>query len=204
MSTPKQTERQNRILKTAFSIFSRKGFLNANLDAIARKAGVGKATLYRHFENKEGLFVAVFDASLQRLEKVIRGKSNFSNFEKGARTAIRTFLEEVSRKPEAFFIFQMFFSEQASLDGSLRKKLSDRYLTHSLWGVDIIRHAQEQGEIRSDISPEDLTYQILGMIHTFIFQWIREGKSFPLAGKAKVICTVLFRGIIPAIEGVVH
>ena len=49
----------DRILATAEAHFARNGFGATTMDAIARDAGVGKATLYAHFPNKDGLFAAV-------------------------------------------------------------------------------------------------------------------------------------------------
>ena len=49
----------DRILATAEAHFVRQGFSGTTMDAVARDAGVGKATLYAHFPNKDGLFAAV-------------------------------------------------------------------------------------------------------------------------------------------------
>jgi len=48
-----------RILKAAKEIFFRDGFSDTNLDEVATRAEVGKGTLYRHFESKVELYVAV-------------------------------------------------------------------------------------------------------------------------------------------------
>ncbi len=48
-----------RVLKAAREIFFRDGFADTNLDEIAARAEVGKGTLYRHFESKAELYVAV-------------------------------------------------------------------------------------------------------------------------------------------------
>lgn len=49
-------ERMHSLLAAAREEFFDKGFRDANLDRIAKHAGVGKATLFRHFETKSGLF----------------------------------------------------------------------------------------------------------------------------------------------------
>lgn len=48
-----------RILKAAREIFFRDGFADANLDEVAARAELGKGTLYRHFESKAEMYVAV-------------------------------------------------------------------------------------------------------------------------------------------------
>jgi AcrR family transcriptional regulator len=50
---------RGRILKAAREIFFRDGFADTNLDEVAARAEVGKGTLYRHFESKAELYVAV-------------------------------------------------------------------------------------------------------------------------------------------------
>jgi AcrR family transcriptional regulator len=55
----KKAESRRRILEAARDVFFRDGFMRANLDEIAEKAGVAKGTLYRYFESKADLYVAV-------------------------------------------------------------------------------------------------------------------------------------------------
>jgi AcrR family transcriptional regulator len=50
---------RRRILESAKEVFFRDGFMEANLDRVAERAGVAKGTLYRYFENKAQLYVAV-------------------------------------------------------------------------------------------------------------------------------------------------
>jgi AcrR family transcriptional regulator len=52
-------ETRRRILAAARRVFLRDGFADANLNEVANLAGVGKGTLYRHFENKGELYVAM-------------------------------------------------------------------------------------------------------------------------------------------------
>jgi AcrR family transcriptional regulator len=55
----KKAESRRRILESAREVFFRDGFMAANLDEVADKAGVAKGTLYRYFESKAELYVAV-------------------------------------------------------------------------------------------------------------------------------------------------
>lgn len=56
---PGPSTTRQRILKAAREIFFRDGFVDTNLDDVASRAEVGKGTLYRHFESKAELYVAV-------------------------------------------------------------------------------------------------------------------------------------------------
>jgi TetR/AcrR family transcriptional regulator len=50
---------QEKILKTARTIFAKKGFYGSRVDEIADKAGVNKQRIYAYFRNKEGLYAEV-------------------------------------------------------------------------------------------------------------------------------------------------
>ena len=49
---------RDAIVEAASQTFRQKGYRATSVDTIARAAGVSKATLYAHFQNKEGLFKA--------------------------------------------------------------------------------------------------------------------------------------------------
>lgn len=55
-----------RLLETAKAAFAEKGS-NASLDEIARVAGVGPGTLYRHFPSREALVLAVYQNEMAQL-----------------------------------------------------------------------------------------------------------------------------------------
>jgi AcrR family transcriptional regulator len=55
-----------RVLQVAYETFAAEG-LSVPIDEIARRAGVGAGTVYRHFPTKEALFQAVIESRMQRL-----------------------------------------------------------------------------------------------------------------------------------------
>ena len=55
-----------RVLETAYETFAAEG-LSVPIDEIARRAGVGAGTVYRHFPTKEDLFRAVVESRLRRI-----------------------------------------------------------------------------------------------------------------------------------------
>src|SRR5258708_1783548 len=57
---------RDRVLEAAKAVFSAGG-AEASLEAVARAAGVGIGTLYRHFPTREALFEAVYRREVQEL-----------------------------------------------------------------------------------------------------------------------------------------
>ena len=56
----KKSDKRNRIINAALSVFSKDGFQNSKIEDIARTADIGKGTLYEYFSSKEELFLQVF------------------------------------------------------------------------------------------------------------------------------------------------
>lgn len=61
----------DQILAAARDLFCRNGFSDASMNQIAERIGASKLTLYRRFESKEGLLVAVIDRSIASLRAVM-------------------------------------------------------------------------------------------------------------------------------------
>lgn len=57
--------KQRAILSAAAKVFALKGFHQANVADICQKAGISNGALYKYFENKQALFVGVFDYAVQ-------------------------------------------------------------------------------------------------------------------------------------------
>lgn len=64
-------EKRVRILDTATKEFAFKGFENANMSTIAKKAGVSVGSLYKYFENKQDLFLTTIQYSIQSMEELL-------------------------------------------------------------------------------------------------------------------------------------
>jgi AcrR family transcriptional regulator len=61
----RQDRQRRRLFAAAATVFARHGFADATAEAIAREAGMSKATFYEHFDNKEDCIVALFDAAVE-------------------------------------------------------------------------------------------------------------------------------------------
>lgn len=54
----------DRVLEAAFEVFCESGY-RASIDAVAKRAGVVRQTIYNNFENKEALFLAVLEQAVR-------------------------------------------------------------------------------------------------------------------------------------------
>lgn len=56
----KKSDKRNRIINAALTVFSKDGYQNSKMENIARAADIGKGTLYEYFSSKEELFLEAF------------------------------------------------------------------------------------------------------------------------------------------------
>jgi AcrR family transcriptional regulator len=138
---------RERIVAAARAAFAAQG-IEVSVEEIARRAGVGMGTLYRHFGTKEDLVDAVLEDA----------------FEEFVRAAEQALAEE-----DAWVGFRGFLERISSLHGQNRG-LKDMIATqtHGRTRADamrarirpLLRHlierAQEQGSLRADFTPEDM------------------------------------------------
>ena len=57
---------RDRILDTAYQLFSRRSIRDVGVDEVIERAGVAKATLYRHFPSKDDLVIAFLERREER------------------------------------------------------------------------------------------------------------------------------------------
>lgn len=81
-----------KVLAVAYQTFAAEG-LAVPIDEIARRAGVGAGTVYRHFPTKEALFGAVFEDRIRR----IRENAHTLLAERGPSEALFAFLQDMVR-----------------------------------------------------------------------------------------------------------
>lgn len=71
LTTTTAMQKRNQILQGALEIFLHQGYEGTSMDRVAAAAGVSKITIYKHFEDKEGLFVALIEqVTSQRFNQV--------------------------------------------------------------------------------------------------------------------------------------
>lgn len=145
---------RERLLAAAEEAFAERGTA-VPTEEVARRAGVGVGTLFRHFPTKEALLEAVFVARLQRLAD--RATQLSEAADPGA--ALAEFVTEVVEQSAAKNAFADALAA-AGIDvyrstGAVGADL------HAALGTLLIR-AQQTGAVRPDLTPADLASLLLG------------------------------------------
>ena len=64
-------EKRERIINAATAEFALKGFENANINNLAKKADVSVGSLYKYFENKQDMFLTIIHYSIATMEDML-------------------------------------------------------------------------------------------------------------------------------------
>src|ERR1700722_2050620 len=88
---------RERVLEAAKIVFNAGG-PDASLEAVAKRAGVGIGTLYRHFPTREALFEAVYRREVQQLGELAEALKNEPSPVDALRRWLRSNVEFVATK----------------------------------------------------------------------------------------------------------
>ena len=149
---------RDRLLEAARTVFSAGG-AEASLEAVAKTAGVGIGTLYRHFPTREALFEAVYRREVQQLADLAKRLEKEAEPIEALRQWMRSFVRFVATKKGMSVALAFAVSKESDLFS-----YSSDLLTRAVGGL--LNRAGAAGEIRNDISAEDLLRALVGMCYT--------------------------------------
>lgn len=149
---------RERVLEAAKAVFS-VGGPGGSLGAVARHAGVGIGTLYRHFPTREALFEAVYRREVEQLvDRAEQLKAEAAPVE-ALRRWMHSNVEFVATKKGMSAALALAAHGSSDLTAYTFDQLT-RAVGH------LMRRAIEAGEIRADIGPEDLLRVLVGLCYT--------------------------------------
>jgi AcrR family transcriptional regulator len=146
---------RERILEVAKEAFTRSG-ANASLDDIAKQAGVGPGTLYRHFPTREELLKAVYRAELEKLAAAEQKFAQTMPPVVALRAWLLLFVDAIAAK-------QLIAPALNTLLGDPKKVFEASYAKMHQAIRALVKRAVESGEIRSDLDPTDLLWALVGV-----------------------------------------
>jgi AcrR family transcriptional regulator len=148
---------RDRLLEVAKEAFTRSGG-NASLDDIAKQAGVGAGTLYRHFPTREALIEAVYRTGVEKLAAAERNFAETMPPIEALRAWMLLFVDHIATK-------KIIAPALNSLVGGHSKVFEASY--GQIWEAirALVKRAIQSGDIRKDLDPIDLLRALIGVSH---------------------------------------
>jgi AcrR family transcriptional regulator len=146
---------RERILEVAKEAFTRSG-AQTSLDDIAKQAGVGAGTLYRHFPTRDDLLEAVYRTEVERLAEAEKRFAETLPPVEALRAWLLLFVDYIATK-------QLIAPVLNTLPGGASKVFEASYA--QVWAAvrALVKRAIKSGEIRKDLDPIDLLRALVGV-----------------------------------------
>jgi AcrR family transcriptional regulator len=146
---------RERILEVAKEAFTQSG-ANASLDEIAKQAGVGPGTLYRHFPTREELIEAVYRTEVEKMAAAERTFAETMPPLDALRAWMLLFVDYIATK-------KIIAPALNSMVGGPSKVFEASY--GQVWEAirALVKRAVKNGDIRKDLDPIDLLRALIGV-----------------------------------------
>jgi AcrR family transcriptional regulator len=152
---PRSPEAHAAILRAALELAVEGGLRGLSMEAIAARAGVGKATIYRRWKSKEELFVEAI-ASIALNPEVPDTGSVRGDFEAASAAAVGRMA------PEAFRVLPRLMADAAD-DPELLEALQAALVRPRRAAIGaVLRRGIERGELRADIDVDLISDMLMG------------------------------------------
>jgi AcrR family transcriptional regulator len=146
---------RERILEVAKDAFTRFG-ADASLDHIAKQAGVGPGTLYRHFPAREELLQAVYRSELEKLAAAEQKFAQTMPPIEALQVWLLLFVDGIATK-------QLIAPAVNTLVGNPKKVFEASYAQVHEAIRALVKRAIRSGDIRKDLDPLDLLRALVGV-----------------------------------------
>src|SRR5918998_6592873 len=182
----RQDRQRRRLFAAAAAVFARAGYGDATAEAIAREAGMSKATFYEHFGNKEECIIALFDAAIDVILGAMRAAGERSIDEAPAvriRASAEAFLAALEQFPDEA---QTLLVEIVGA-GPRAMARRDRALDAVAQYMDELnRRDHERGAAPRFASPHD-AFAIAGAVVELASRQIRTGRPAKISELEPVV-----------------
>ncbi len=192
----KRAEKRDLIVEAAVDVFARKGFHQARVSDIARKAGVADGTIYLYFKNKEDLLLSIFEEKMDvLLDGMHAALDGVTDPVERVRVFARHHFMQVRENRAAAEVLQV--------ELRLSNKFLKEYRPEKLWAYlnlfsTIVREGQASGLFRAEVDPFIAMWGFFGGLDEIAMQWVlaRNQERIQLEEAADQVAEIFIRGML--------
>lgn len=179
-----QTERQQEIIATALELITEKGIQGFTIKNLAKELGITEPAIYRHFENKIQILIALLDVLKKNTQVIF--ETELHSGDTAVRKIERLFEKHFKSFSEMPSMASVVFSEEIFRnEAQLTGKISEVIEFNNQALMSIINDGQQKKEIRDDIRADHLVVFIMGALRLFVKKWQFSGFSYSIEKEGK-------------------
>ncbi|WP_435260174.1 TetR/AcrR family transcriptional regulator (plasmid) [Thioclava sp. FR2] len=144
---------------------------------VARAVGVSQPAIFRHFPTKDALWLAVAEAIADRLQRAW-AEAGATGPHARLKALIGAQLSAISETPA---LPSILFSRELQVDNQALRDVF-RGLLGAFQGrlVAVIRDLQAAGDLKRDVSPEDVAILLTSLVQGVAIRWTLGARGFAL------------------------
>lgn len=171
-------------------VFIEHGYDATSVSSLAERLGLSKSALYHHYASKERLLELALDEAMGSLEAVLREPGATAGaagdrLEHVLRGAVRVLVDKLAYVTLLLRVRGNSDVERSALE---RRRAFDDEVTV------LVRAAQAEGSVRSDIGASVATRLLFGMVNSIV-EWYRPAGPEGAAELADDVLTVALDGL---------
>ncbi|HWQ71064.1 MAG TPA: TetR/AcrR family transcriptional regulator [Desulfitobacteriaceae bacterium] len=188
-------EKRVHIIHSAIKVLSGHGLDGTKMELVAKKAGIGKGTIYEYFASKEQLFQEMIIYCVESYSRGLRENMDKGNgIEKKLLNYTSYSIDFFNKNLDMLLmVIQMnVFSQK------MREQIIEQGLIISRYCGDMVAKARAQGELRSDLDPELASFLINGTIEQYTKQKVycrKDSLNQPEQPDYRGLVDLMLRGL---------
>jgi AcrR family transcriptional regulator len=187
---------REEILLAAQKVFAAKGFFPTTMSDIAREAEFGTGTLYKYFKSKEELYFTLIDEKVEEINRLVKVElSQMTSAVERIRKALGLQFEFFEKNRD---FFRIYISERNRFEWTVKDELGKGFHEKMVAYIDILAEVMKQGIEREEfrpLNPMDLAHALVGIVNSFIFEWMISRESYPLVSKLDTVLEIFLDGV---------
>jgi len=186
---------RREILSAAERVFAVKGFFPTTMSEIAEEAEFGTGTLYNYFKSKEDLYFTLIDEKVEEINRLVKAElSHKTSAKERIEKVLRLQFEFIERNRD---FFRIYISERNRFEWTVKddlgKGIHDKMVTYIRILAQVMKEGMKEGEFKP-MDPIDLAHALVGIVNSFIFEWLISPKPYPLISNIDTVLEIFLRG----------
>ncbi len=186
------SERQQEIIEASVELINSKGIQGFTIKNIAKIVGVSEPAIYRHFDGKTAILVALLDLLKENSSQIYGKKlvvegTIIAKIESIFENHFKTF----TKMPALSSV--VFSEELFRNDKSLTVKISEVIDFNTKVLLGIVIEGQKRGEVTKDVEAAHIVIMLMGSLRLFVKKWQFTKFGFDLISEGKLLTSSLIR-----------
>ncbi len=161
--------KQERITRVAVEEFSEKGYAGASINAMVRRLGIAKGSIFQYFGDKQGLFLFVFNTAMEKVKDYLRTVRDETASEDLFTALEATLTAGVIFMQKHPVIYRLYIKTLFEDDIPFRSEILRSLREYSFkYFRSLLERAGARGEVRRDLDLDKAAFLLDALMDRFL------------------------------------